>query len=98
MLARLVGAKLTEALGQPVIVENRPGAGGNAAADVVAKSPPDGYTILQNTNGQAISPALYRTLPFDAVQGPHPGDAARRVPAGAGGEPQAAGEDHASRS
>jgi tripartite-type tricarboxylate transporter receptor subunit TctC len=67
-LARIMGAKLSEQLGQPVIVENRPGAGGNVAADAVAKSPPDGYTILQNTNGQAISPAIYRTLPFDVVK------------------------------
>jgi tripartite-type tricarboxylate transporter receptor subunit TctC len=65
LLARIMGQKLTESLGQPVIVENRPGAGGNAAADLVAKSPPDGYTILQVTNGLAISPALYRKLPFD---------------------------------
>ncbi len=68
MLARMLGAKLSESLGQPVIVENRPGAGGNVAADAVAKSPPDGYTILQNTNGQAISPAIYRSLPFDVVR------------------------------
>src|SRR5215471_17547248 len=67
MLARMLGAKLSESLGQPVIVENRPGGGGNVATDAVAKSPPDGYTILQNTNGQAISPALHRALPFDAV-------------------------------
>jgi tripartite-type tricarboxylate transporter receptor subunit TctC len=67
-LARMVGAKVSEQLGQPVIVENRPGAGGNVAADAVAKSPPDGYTILQNTNGQAISPAIYRSLPFDVVR------------------------------
>jgi tripartite-type tricarboxylate transporter receptor subunit TctC len=67
-LARIMGAKLSEQLGQPVIVENRPGAGGNVAADAVAKSLPDGYTILQNTNGQAISPAIYRSLPFDVVK------------------------------
>jgi tripartite-type tricarboxylate transporter receptor subunit TctC len=67
-LARMLGAKLSDALAQPVIVENRPGAGGNIAADAVAKSPPDGYTILQNTNGQAISPAIYRSLPFDVVK------------------------------
>jgi tripartite-type tricarboxylate transporter receptor subunit TctC len=67
-LARMIGVKLSESLGQPVIVENRPGAGGNIAADAVAKSPPDGYTILQNTNGQAISPAIYRALPFDVVR------------------------------
>jgi tripartite-type tricarboxylate transporter receptor subunit TctC len=67
-LARIMGARVAEQLGQPVIVENRPGAGGNVAADAVAKSPPDGYTILQNTNGQAISPAIYRSLPFDVVK------------------------------
>jgi tripartite-type tricarboxylate transporter receptor subunit TctC len=68
VVARLVGAKLADSLGQPVIVENRAGAGGNAGAAEVAKAPPDGYTILQNTNGQAISPALYRALPFDAAR------------------------------
>src|SRR5258705_8681479 len=67
-LARVVAAKLQEGLGQPVVVENRAGAGGNTGADVVAKAPPDGYTILQNTNGQAISPAIYRTLPFDTIR------------------------------
>ena len=64
-LARLVGAKLGENLGQPVVVENRAGAGGNLAPDAVAKAPGDGYTILLTTNGLAISPSLYRTLPFD---------------------------------
>src|SRR5436853_3352243 len=68
VVARLVGAKLADSLRQPVIVENRAGAGGNAGADAVAKAPPDGYTILQNTNGQAIAPALYRSLPFDTVK------------------------------
>src|SRR5262245_23623854 len=68
LLARMLGQKLTESLGQPVIIENRPGAGGNTAADLVAKSPPDGYTILQVTNGLAISPALYKKLPFDPVR------------------------------
>jgi tripartite-type tricarboxylate transporter receptor subunit TctC len=68
VLARMVGSKLSESLGQPVIIENRPGAGGNIASDVVAKSPPDGYTILQTTPGQAISPSLYRSLPYDAAK------------------------------
>ncbi|HKC32540.1 MAG TPA: tripartite tricarboxylate transporter substrate-binding protein, partial [Xanthobacteraceae bacterium] len=67
VLARLLGSKLADQIGQPVIVENRPGAGGTLAADGVAKSPPDGYTILQNTNGASIAPALYNSLPFDAV-------------------------------
>jgi tripartite-type tricarboxylate transporter receptor subunit TctC len=66
-LARMIGAKLAASFHQPVLVENHAGAGGNLGADLVAKSAPDGYTILQTTNGQAISPALYRALPFDAV-------------------------------
>jgi len=68
VLARLLGSKLSESIGQPVLVENRPGVGGNLGADAVAKSPPDGYTILQTPNGQAITPALYRNLPFDPVK------------------------------
>src|SRR3954464_13878234 len=65
VLARLVGGKLQDAFRQPVIVESRPGAGGNQGADLVAKSPPDGSTILITPNGQAISPSLYRKLPYD---------------------------------
>ena len=65
VLARLVGQKLSEGLSQPVIIENRPGAGGNLASDILAKSPPDGYTVLQTVNGISISPSLYKTLPFD---------------------------------
>ena len=68
VLARLIGGKLSDAMGQPVIVENRAGAGGNLGADAVAKSPPDGYAILLTTNGLAIAPALYRKLPFDPAQ------------------------------
>src|SRR5215468_7248755 len=67
-LARVISAKLQDSFGQPVIVENRAGAGGVTGADLVAKSSPDGYTILQNTNGQAISPAIYRSLPFDTLK------------------------------
>jgi tripartite-type tricarboxylate transporter receptor subunit TctC len=66
-LARIVGAKLSAAWHQPVVIENHAGAGGNLGADLVAKSPPDGGVILQTTNGQAISPSLYRALPYDAV-------------------------------
>ena len=68
LLARIMGQKLSESLGQPVIIENRPGQAGNTAADAVARSAPDGYAILQTTNGIAISPALYRKLPFDPVK------------------------------
>lgn len=66
--ARLLQPKFSEGLGQPVIVENRGGAGGNIAADVVAKAPADGYTILITTHGQAISPSLYKKLPYDAAK------------------------------
>jgi tripartite-type tricarboxylate transporter receptor subunit TctC len=67
-LARIVSARLQESFGQPVVVENRAGAGGTTGANDVAKAAPDGYTILQNTNGQAISPAIYRSLPFDTLR------------------------------
>jgi tripartite-type tricarboxylate transporter receptor subunit TctC len=65
VLARLLGSKLQDAFHQPVIIESKPGAGGNLGADLVAKSPPDGYTILITPNGQTISPSLYRNLPYD---------------------------------
>lgn len=67
-VARIVGQKMSESFGQPVVIENKPGAGGNLAADTVARSAPDGYTILLTTNGHAISPSLYKTLPFDVMK------------------------------
>src|SRR5436190_21552151 len=63
VLARLLGSKLSDQLGQPFIIENRPGAGGMLASDFVAKSAPDGYSILQYTVGAAIAPAYYKSLP-----------------------------------
>jgi tripartite-type tricarboxylate transporter receptor subunit TctC len=68
VMARLIGAKLSEQAGQPVIIENKPGAGGVLAADSVAKAAPDGYTILQNTAGAAVAPAFYKSLPYDAIK------------------------------
>jgi tripartite-type tricarboxylate transporter receptor subunit TctC len=65
-LARIIAARLGDSFNQPVIIENHAGVGGNLGAEIVAKAPPDGLTILQTTNGQAISPALYRKLAFDA--------------------------------
>jgi tripartite-type tricarboxylate transporter receptor subunit TctC len=67
-MARILGTKLSDRLGQTVLVEHKPGAGGNIGADVVAKSPPDGYTVLLTVNGLSASPALYRSLPFDPVK------------------------------
>ena len=66
--ARLLVPKMSEVLGQPIVVDNRPGAGGNIAADLVAKSPADGYTTLITTHGQAISPSLFKSLPYDAAK------------------------------
>ena len=69
ILARALGAKLSETLGQPVVVENRPGAGGNLAAEVVAKSPPDGNTwLLGNNSILATNAALYSHLGYDPVK------------------------------
>ena len=68
IVARLIGERLSTALGQPVVIENRAGAGGNIGADAVAKSAPDGYTLLMATTGvMAINNALYKTMPFDAA-------------------------------
>jgi len=68
-IARLVGGKLSESLGQPVLVENRGGAGGTIAADAVAKAPADGYTLLQNSiTTHGIGPHLYSKLPYDPVR------------------------------
>ena len=64
---RVVALKLSEILGQGVIVDNRPGAGGIAAAQAVAKSNPDGYTLLLMSNGNAISASLFSSLPYDTI-------------------------------
>jgi tripartite-type tricarboxylate transporter receptor subunit TctC len=72
VLAQIVGNKLSELVKQPVVIDNRPGAGGNLGADAVAKSPPDGYTILLHTSALASAPSLYRRLPFDPVKGFEP--------------------------
>ncbi|HET9581007.1 MAG TPA: tripartite tricarboxylate transporter substrate binding protein [Usitatibacter sp.] len=69
VVARLLAQKLQEAWGQPVVVEDRAGAGGNIGADVVAKSSPDGYTLLM-TSGSIVTanPYMYRNMPFDAAK------------------------------
>ncbi len=66
VLARLVATELSQNVGQPVIVENRPGASGNIGAELVAKSPPDGLTMLVVNSSYAINPAVFRKMPFDA--------------------------------
>jgi tripartite-type tricarboxylate transporter receptor subunit TctC len=67
IIARVFGQKLSESLGQPVIVENKPGGGAIVATEYVAKSAPDGYTLLMSASGISINPAVYAKLPYDAV-------------------------------
>jgi tripartite-type tricarboxylate transporter receptor subunit TctC len=68
LTARTVGQKLSESLGQPVVIDNKPGAGGVAAGDAVAKAEPDGHTLLLMSNGTAVSTGLFKSLPFDAMR------------------------------
>jgi len=65
--ARVVAQKLSQDLGQQFVVDNRPSAGGIVAADAVAKSEPDGYTLLLMSNGNAVSASLFKSLPYDTV-------------------------------
>ncbi len=69
IIARLLSVKMSGDLGQQVIVENKPGAGGNIGTDLVAKAPPDGYTILLGSaSAFAFNPGLYRNMPFDSIK------------------------------
>jgi len=69
ILARTIGQKLQELWGQPVVIDNKPGATGNVGAEIVAKSPPDGYTLmLADIGSLAISPSVFSNLPFDPVK------------------------------
>src|SRR6201993_4320523 len=66
VLARIIGKKLSELLGQPFVIENRPGAGGNIAAEAVANAAPDGYTLLMGNNSiLATNASLYRKINYD---------------------------------
>ena len=68
-VARVMGAKMAELMGQQFLVENKAGAGGNIGADLVAKAPPDGYTLLMATvSTHAINPGLYKKIPYDPVR------------------------------
>jgi tripartite-type tricarboxylate transporter receptor subunit TctC len=69
ILARVIGQKLSESLGQAVVVDNKPGAGGNIGVDAVAKSQPDGYTmVIGQTSNLAVNPTLYPKLPYDPIK------------------------------
>ena len=79
-LARMVGQPLSEALGQPVVIENRGGAGGNIGGDAVAKSPADGYTFLMSSGGMvSINPHLYARMPFDPAKDLRPVASVARI-------------------
>ena len=67
-IARVVGPRLSERLGQPVIVQNTPGASGNIGADAVAKSNPDGHTLLMGANTMLMASQIYKNVPFDPVK------------------------------
>jgi tripartite-type tricarboxylate transporter receptor subunit TctC len=69
ILARLLGQKMSEAFGQPVVIENRAGAGGNIGTELAAKMPPDGYTLVTGNNATfGANPSLYKKLPFDPIK------------------------------
>jgi tripartite-type tricarboxylate transporter receptor subunit TctC len=80
VVARAVAPGLGEAIGQQLVIENRPGAGGNIGADAVAKAPADGYTLLMSSGGTiSINPSLYSKMPFDPAKDLQPVAAAARV-------------------
>src|SRR5437016_5109159 len=69
LIARIVAGKLQDKLGQPIVVDNKPGAQGIVAAEIVAKAPADGYTLLVAPSGpMTINPAVYSKLPYDPVR------------------------------
>src|SRR5262249_27695738 len=68
VFARIVASPLAKALGQPVVIENKGGAEGNIGMDFVARSAPDGYTLLFNSSAATVNPAMYKTLPFDPLK------------------------------
>ncbi|NBR27105.1 MAG: tripartite tricarboxylate transporter substrate binding protein, partial [Betaproteobacteria bacterium] len=68
LVARLVGQKLSEAWNQQVVIDNRPGAGGNVSAELVAKSPADGYTIYMSSASVVVNSSLYKSLPYDPLK------------------------------
>ncbi len=80
IVARLVGQRLSERLSQPIIVDNRPGAGTNIATEAVVRAPPDGYTLLFVTNANAINATLYDKLNFDFIRDIAPVASIVRVP------------------
>jgi tripartite-type tricarboxylate transporter receptor subunit TctC len=67
-MARLIAPKMGEALGQPIVIENKPGAGGQIGAAAVAKAAPDGYTLMLDASSFSVNPSLYPKLPYDSMK------------------------------
>src|SRR5262249_12200426 len=95
-MARAIASPLSASLGRPVIVENRPGAGGNLAADAVAKSPPDGSTLLVAFTSHTVNATLYPKLPYDPVADFTPISMIATVPSLLVGHPKLPARDLAS--
>jgi tripartite-type tricarboxylate transporter receptor subunit TctC len=68
IVARVVALRLSEQIGQPIVIDNKPGAGGNLAADLAAKAAPDGHTLFYNTSAITIAPSLYGKVPYDTLR------------------------------
>ena len=68
IIARAIGDTIAKSLQQPIVIENKPGAGGTIAAGAVAKAEPDGYNYLIHSAGHAVNPAIYSNLPFDTAK------------------------------
>lgn len=79
-LSRMVAEPLSEVLGQPVVIDNRPGAGGTIGADAAAKADPDGYTMYMMANGHTVAAAMYKELPYDPVEDFQPVSVVARMP------------------
>ena len=93
LIGRVIAQKMSEGLGQSVIMENRPGAGANIAHEVVSKAPPDGYTVLIANAGIATGATAYVKLNFNALRDFAPVSQVSSTPAHPGHPPVAAGQD-----
>jgi len=68
LTARIVAQKMSESMGQPIVIDNKPGAGGVVATNSVAKAPPDGLTLLLMTNSVAVTASMFKSLPYDTLK------------------------------
>ena len=92
LLARAVGQHFSQAWGQPVVADNRAGANGVVAGEIVAKAPGDGYTLSMVAMGHAINPLIYKKLPYDGERGLHAHQPDGDLPAARAGEARAQGQ------